>query len=321
MLKERFFWIGLIIVVCSMIGNYLYFQSKQLTLPIFLKHYYETQVYEDGNQLQFYYLNNKENPVDVSYVSIDGVLLNPVNVPKFPTSYDENYRPNIEQNFTHHTLESVNFRFPEYAIPVKVGSDDVWTFNNMKVTFTNGKTIDVNIGEVRVYGKPPANEALNNTYSSSSNQNFSQWYAAATKPLTIEGISTPFSNQIGTDLFIKLFAGPDITTQDDMNTFSQVPKWYNDEFLSDVHLEDLEGTSLNEELFPIHLNESDFIKLYIYFNPESSYIFDFYITVYGSTDDGEPFEYAVPINASNAPYLKEDDVNKLIEERMGGLNK
>lgn len=320
MLRERYFWIGLFIVVCSMIGNHFYSQSKLLTSPIFLKHYYEIQAYEDGSELEFYYLNNKQEPVEVSYVTIDGVILNPIEVPEYPTLFDETYRSNVEHEFTHHTLQSVKLRLPAYSIPVKVDIDDVWTFNNMKVTFTNGKIIDANIGEVRVYGNLPKDEALNNTYGSSSNQNFSQWYAAATKPVTIEGISIPFSNQIEKDLFIKMFSGPDITTQDDINLFSHVPEWYDEEFLTDLHLKDLEGVSLIDELFPIHLNETDFIKLYMYFNPESSYIFDFFITIYGTTDDGEHFEYAVPINANNAPYLTEEDVNKIIEERMGGLS-
>lgn len=319
MLKERYLWIGLFIVICSMVGNELYFQSKKLTEPIFLQHYYETFVYE-GNQLQFFYLSDKAEPAEVSYVTVDDVKMNPIEVP-FPSFWSkEVYRPDITEEFTHHILQSVTLQLPTDSIPVNEGSDDIWTFKNMEVTFTNGKTIEANIGEVRVYGKLKADDALKNTYDSSSNRNFNEWYAVATEPLTIDGISIPFSEQVGTDLYIKLFFDPKITTQGDIDTYSKIPDWYNEEFLSDMLLDDLDGISLNDELFPIHLNESDYMKLYMYFSPESKFAFDFNITIYGSTDNGEPFEYAVPINSSNRPSLTEEDVNKIIEKQRGGMN-
>lgn len=60
------------------------------------------------------------------------------------------------------------------------------------------------------------------------------------------------------------------------------------------------------------------MKVFMYFNPESQIYFNFYITIYGSTVDGEHFEYAVPINSNNQPNLTEEDVNKIIEDWMEG---
>ena len=64
-MKEKILWVGLIFVMISWVGNYLYFQSKQLEHPIFLDHYYEVYL-QDETYLTFYYLSNEPPMIEIT---------------------------------------------------------------------------------------------------------------------------------------------------------------------------------------------------------------------------------------------------------------
>jgi hypothetical protein len=56
LMKEKVFWMGIIIVLISMIGNLWYLNSKQLKEPVFLNHFLANDVFDKNSTvpLTFY---------------------------------------------------------------------------------------------------------------------------------------------------------------------------------------------------------------------------------------------------------------------------
>ncbi|HWL24114.1 MAG TPA: hypothetical protein VNR38_10260 [Ureibacillus sp.] len=311
-MKDRYLWIGLFIVVCSILGNSLYFQSKQLEQPIFLNHYYETYAQHES-PLTFYYLSNISEPVEVSYVTIDGVTFQPSIHNVFTMWTNDPYIPNYEQKFTHHYLQSVTLQFPVQDIPY-AGKDGIWTFNEMRVTFTNGQTIDATIGEVKVINTLNDTDALVERRASTDNYNKSN-YLSVLKPITINSITIPFSEEVSKNVLTRIMLDPKVINNPP--TSQDFPFWYKDKF--DIEPNENNVYVSNANLYPIHLERDDWIKLYTTFNPNHKSYFEFYIKLHGTTNDGETFEYNVLIG--ERVYLTQQDVNEIIAEKQGGHKK
>lgn len=313
-MKDRYLWVGVFVVLCSMLGNYLHFQSKQLEQPIFLEHYYETDT-SAGYHLRFYYLTNKSEPLEVKHMLIDGVSVYPINEGAF-WSNQANI-PNYEQAFSHHYLQSVTVTLPEQEIPVNKGVDDVWTFNEMQVTFSNGEKVNTNIGEVRVYGNRTVSDSLVSRYYSRNKNDNNANYIMVSKPTNIESITIPFGEEVSKDVLLRVKLDPtSVNHLSDVSSITNIPHWYNEKY--DIEVNDNEIVYVvNENLYPIQLNTSDWLNLYIRFSSEHKRYYEFNIKISGTTDEGKPFEFSVP--AVDRVYLTQQDVDELIAKRQGGL--
>ncbi|MDL4841178.1 hypothetical protein [Aquibacillus rhizosphaerae] len=298
-MKERYLWIGVIVILLSWGGNYFYFQTQQLENPIFLNHYYQMYHNEEANEipLTFYYLTDKKEPLDVNYVEMNGIQAYPTyNHDGFTMFNDSQPQIQYEQEFNHQYLMSttISIRTDTESI---FNTDNSWSFSNMEVFFTNGEHVTANIGEVVV--QPYHGQSLLETRASgSSNQHRSVTSMVATEQLSINEISLPFKELEG-DVSVKvgLDEGPGV------NRGLEVP-W-----------EDLQAESLQKTMFPFDLTKNNQLRLYTYFNPESMDYYQFEIEIKGTTEDGESFTSGTMIN--NQPHLEEADINKIIELKQG----
>lgn len=135
----------MVIVVFSWVGNYLYFQSKQLEHPIFLDHYYETYL-QDETYITFYYLSNKMDQSQVSYALLDGIEAYPASDGDF-WNWTAN-KPRFAQEFSHQYLKSVRLKLPKFNLPIEEGSDDIWSFEEITVAFSDRQTVTANVGKI-----------------------------------------------------------------------------------------------------------------------------------------------------------------------------
>lgn len=321
-MKVRYFWIGLAIVICSWLGNFIYFQSKQLAQPIFFDHYYETYIpEEDTLKFKLYYLGNKMNPSDaeVNYAVIDGITAYPVsNEGMWRWSQNDPYIQ-YEQEYIHHYLKSVTLEIHPFDLPIQQGTDDIWSFEEIQVTFKNGQTVEADIGEVIVYGKFSPPTMMEERYGSGSNQYYHDSYMKILQSLTIEEISIPFEDEIGGNLLLKLGLDKDILNSLDDSAFSPSVShdWYKE---NKLNMKDDEKSAITvyDGLFPIHLNEDDLLKLFIRLNPEHRSYYYFDIRIEGTTDNGETFVHKKPI--IDMPYFTQRTINEIIAEKQGGFN-
>lgn len=311
-LKEKILWVGLIFVMISWVGNYLYFQSKQLEHPIFLDHYYEVYL-PDETYLTFYYLSNKMDHSEVSYLLIDGVEVYLVSHDEF--SIWPSNAPQFEQEFAHQYLKSISLELPQSVIPLEEGKEDIWSFEEVSVTFSNGQTFTSNIGKVNVYRKLLDDKAFESRISSGSNQHRSEEAMVVTRPITVEAITLPFSKDLSEDVFVKV--NLDQEKLKELNAIYQggnAPDWFEDE--QNLEWNEVEGMSINEEVFPFQLNKNDWMQLSMQFNPHRKSFLEFGVTILGKSDEEEPFIHKSFI--IDHPYLTQQDINEIIEDKQGG---
>lgn len=312
-MKEKLFWVGIVIVAISWVGNNVYFHSKQLQQPIFLDHYYETYLQEE-NYLTFYYLSNKQDQAHVNYALMDGLEA-------YPASNDGFWNwstttPTFEQEFSHQYLKSVRLQLPKYNLPIKEGSDDVWSFEEITFVFSNGEMITTDIGHVNVYGKLPNSDIFETRVSSSNNQHRSDKTMVVTKPLTVEAITIPFNGEISQDVLVKVNLDQEkLMELDGVRHGENPPDWFENE--RDLEWENVSGVSIDEDIFPIELQKSDWLKLAMKFNPNRKSYFEFGVELRGKTAEGEPFMRKASI--IDQPYLTQQTVNEIIAEKVGGV--
>lgn len=311
-LREKLFWFGMIIVVISWVGNYLYFQSKQLEQPIFLDHYYETYLQED-NYLTFYYLTNKQDPTQINYALIDGLEAYPISIDGFWNGAPNT--PKFEQEFSHQYLKSVRLQLPKYDLPIEEGSDDVWSFEEITFAFSDGEMVTTDIGNVNVYGRLPNSDVFESRVSSSNNQHRSDNSMVAVKPATVEAITIPFSEEISQDVLVKVNTDQEkLKELEAMNQGGNPPDWFEGE--RDIDWENVSGVSIDEDIFPFELKKDDWLTLSMKFNPNRKSYFEFGIEINGKTAEGEPFMRKASI--IDHPYLTQQAVSDIIAEKVGG---
>lgn len=311
-MRERTLLIGITIIILSWIGNVLYFQSKQLTQPIFLDHYYETYM-QDGQFLEFFYLSNKYEPLEVSRVVVDNVALYPTDSgywgmhQAFTSAY-------IVNEYMHHNLMSVTLQLPSEGLPIIKGSNDVWSFNQLEVTFTNGQTIVADIGKVAIYGKYPDTGEFDFRYSSGSTDHSHEQVSNATESLQVDSIQIPFAEDIAQHVSLKVGFYS--------KKFNELQEKEKSNHVSTVVVEDYDlqlnedGFAWNEKIFPLQLEKNEWIKISSFFNSNRREYFQFNIKIQSTNTNGKPFEYWIPV--TDYPYLTQQDVNELILEKSGG---
>lgn len=311
-LKEKIFWAGIVLVLLSWIGNYLYFQSKQLNKPIFLEHYYETYV-EDSAELTFYYLANKTDTAEVSIVSIDGLEAYPVSTSGF-SMWSSSHTPSYVQEYAHHYLKSLTLQLTPSLLSVDTPTKEDWRFNEMTVTFTNGQTITANIGEVHLYHQFPSTDVFDIRSSGGSNHHLHNVLAYITRPVTIEEMTIPFKEVVD-DVYMKMnLKQSQLNELEHLINDENAPNW----FLSEKNLDwdSFKGIPIQEELFPLALEENDWVEVYTLLNPNRQTFLDFSINIVGTTKDGEPFISTFPF--IDHPSLTQQAVNEIIAEKQGG---
>lgn len=305
-MKQKLFWIGIATILLSYIGNYLYFYSKQLEEPIFLKHYYYRQYYPDFEiEFPIYYITNKSNPLSISHVEIDGV---DASVGSHYGHYYWMKNSDIYylSEFTHHYLMSASIKIRTYAHSLQLEENETWSFNEMKVYFSNGESMTVDIGEVTIsnqqydYNKP---ESALRMYSSSASNNLVEYYGEVKKSLTIDKIDSPYWDFVKNNVKININS-PDKTVAKIYYSKDEKQKWEN-----------IRGKEITDHFSPIKFNAQEKFHLIMQFNNSTS-IFEIPIKISGTTEDGEPFEFSTWIHSGI--NINQDLIDKIIQSINAG---
>lgn len=290
----------------SWIGNYLYFQSNQLDQPIFLDHYYETYI-QDESYLTFYYLSNKTDDAVINQVTIDGIDLYPV----LDLGLLWSSSPTFEQEFTHQYLKSVTLDLAPVPFPLQE-SDDVWTFGEINVNFSNGQTLTTDIGKVRVFGNLQNHELFNFHSGSSSSEHIHQETMIATKPLTVEAIQIPFKELVE-EVDVKVNVDTKLIKENESLRQGESTAGWQDQF-GVIEWNEIKGISSHEEkLFPFQLDQDNWLQLSMQINPNHKSYVNFGVEITGTTNDDKPFIRKSTI--IDQPTLTQKVINEIIDEK------
>lgn len=278
-MKERYFWMALGLIAISWIANSLYAHSKQLKEPIFLDHYIETTLHVH-NYITFYYLANKNDYSYINYIRLNDVE----GFPQRDFFYTDTTTPHAIDTYKHQELRSITVELRSFN-----DRNDEQSFNEMVVFYSDGRSSTPSIGEVIIHPKRiyenDDTRALEQPSSGSSNDGSSWDTFRATELLAIEKIDFPFNEPIE-DRFNFTISGKQ--TEKSLDSL-ELP----------IHLEKDKSMTLR-----VNLKDKTFV------NP-----FAFAIRISGTTEQGRPFTNYAHYNLF--PYLTQDDVNRIIEEKTG----
>ncbi|MDX8362539.1 hypothetical protein [Cytobacillus sp. IB215316] len=316
-MKKYLFWLGLTIYVICFVGNYIYYQSKQLEDPIFLDHYYDIEVYNDNEvRLEFYYLTNKNDDATVKFALINGIEVYPRRDGQF-NMWSDNL-PEYKQEFTHYYLKSVIFSIPIKSLSNLENSAGIWTFEDMIVFFNNNQEVNANIGAVKINIGQPDTNIFHRRASGGSNQHYDFDLLVVNEPIIIQDIKTSFSKELDDQVKIKVDLDQKKLKQFEIVRQGQdPPQWFEDE--GNLEIENKPGAYVSDGLFPFKLAAEDWMQLYIQHNPDHDSYYQINVIIEGMTEAGDEFIYTNGI--IDDPYLDQQSINEIIEMKQGGANK
>ncbi|MUK89383.1 hypothetical protein GMD78_13525 [Ornithinibacillus sp. L9] len=309
-MKEKVLWVGILLVLISNIGNYIFFQSKQLEEPIFLDHYITKEIYDEQHEVQltFYYLTNKKDPDTVSYAEVNEVMLHPENNAWMWFDNHQQPRVHYEQEYSHYYLMAATFRVPVDMLSLEAG--DSWSFENINVYFSNGQQV-ADIGKVKITKLNRANEGFDFRMSGSSHRGVN--VITAREKLNIVDIQLPFAEEISNDIAMKV----DSDNEQIKEEFDY-HQTRSDSAGDDLQIawKDVPGIELTQDVFPITLEKDGWIKISTKLSDNRISFFDFSMSVIGETESGE--EIIGQSHILDHPYLESEDVQELINKKGGG---
>ncbi|MCQ6267552.1 hypothetical protein M1K46_18110 [Fictibacillus sp. WQ 8-8] len=302
-MREKWFWAGIILAVLSWIGNSLYYQSKQIEHPIFLKHYYEAA--DDGDQyLKFYYLANREDKQDLQSVRIKDAVV-------FPYSQDDfmagENNPSVEQEYTHQDLKVFTVSLKDMLSQMK--NKEAFSFNKMRVVMNNGQSFTAYIGHVTIHKIYKDDKILEEQIASGSNFGDIGLFQAL-KPITLTSVSLPFEKE--TERLVSVKANTDQEALSKEAESDDPFGWTDHEKKSHSRYQTLNP----HKNFSIKLKQKDWIELATRFKASTLAYCDFSVKLHG-TSKGKPFVSTALVNFQ--PVLSQNDVDRIISKNGGGV--
>lgn len=272
---------GMAIAIISMIGNYLFFVSKQLKEPIMLKHYYDTSV-GVGSMLDFHYVTNRNDDVGIAWFMIlDSDIMLPVSFEETRNTYRHYQHKTVHIEVTEDLYEKIK--------------DKKLQLTQLQIYFTNGDSHAVDVGEIILHDYKPENSPVDFRASGGSNQNIGFFSGIAEKDMKIKDIEIPFPDKLKSNL--KLYAS--LKQYGTRQLEANIPP---------------EEDLITKDSFPITRNKGDYftIDYHIQFNKNDKNRLHFYSFVLRFIgDDGKSFSNANTIYYQ--PELTEKDITAIVQ--------
>ncbi|WP_349409807.1 hypothetical protein [Pseudalkalibacillus sp. SCS-8] len=291
-MKEKHFWMVIAVIVFIWIGNFTYLHSQQLEKPIVLKHYYDLPLEEQTN-MRIYYLTNKDQ------TRLDSADINGTSI----TISDRSTQ--VIQEFRHHYLKMSYLEIDKEALPLKIGENGTWTFNQIIPSFWTGtseiqRLKAVDIGLITITSPNRGKRAFEYQMMSSSSRNRTYTTNRASEAVTINEITIPFSEQFSNTLKVKV----------DLGLVSYNPGG------EQLDWGEVPGTPLDDIAFPIQLDKGDSFSVYTQLNENQKTSLLGRMKVRGVTKAGESFEFPFIIQAQ--PRFTQQEIDQMIKEHKGG---
>lgn len=300
-MKKSILYVGLVIMLLSLVGNYLYFSMNQLDKPLMLKHFYQKHI-EEETLFELHYLVNRNQKVDISTINIPGL--------DYVQIIDEGYQYN---SYRHHKLKTIFVKIDKHVLEDKI--KDGFVINEVEAFLTNGERVIYDIGEITLgeWNRGPFEFRAAGGSSDGSSFDF----VAAEVDLTLHSYEVPYLEKLsnGLTLFVNREQATLTPIAIEMRNGHHLPDDNPAEKLKDVTVDKLEPN-----IFPLELRAGEFLNIEHHFSfpdndPNQYHYYYFEIKFDGETKDGSPFTHGT--NLHYYPYFTEYDIKEIIKEERG----
>lgn len=248
--------VGLICMVITYIVNVLYFMNLTISEPIFLKHYYESDIQRRTVIILHLIANSDDNReiVDIEFSQLPEDFAY-VHVWRNNNGYDR-----IEK-FAHYNYKTMVLEFLNSDQEDTQGDiEQSVILDKAKIRYMNGDVQNVDIGKIVLHKNIKSYDFLDFASSSSSSDYTSKLYVKALKNITINNIQSDLDNEI--EGFLETTVN-DIKTKDIQYPISFETGDYisfNSKFLNDSS--DIRKYNIYDIKRRIHITDSDGNKGY-----------------------------------------------------------
>ena len=284
-LRNYVLYVGMAIVLISLIGNYLFFSVKQLKQPIMLKHYYDIP-FQNGFMLELHYLVNRNEDVDIQMATVPGTEI--ILSPTFE-SHAETYR--------HYKLKTMYVRLEDYMLG-NIPAESL-RFNEITAHLSNGESVAMDIGEISFF--KPTEAALQFKASGGSSDNSGFYIVEAEKNIELSGINIPYFEDLKSALSLRL-------NQDQVELKKSPHRPGNSLFSG--------GQPLRPDLFPITLQKGESLSINFQFSfKENDPIQRNFYQINGKLEEKKQNgpAFTTPFNLTYRPYLNEKDIQAIVK--------
>lgn len=188
-LNKKYISYGLIFLLLLWSANVIYYKSKVIKEPLFLKHYYD--VTEGMNNFQLYYIQNLNSQSKIISIIFPEIGNQNVNFTETDGNTDRRYYvlKNITVNIYNGDVNNIPYYYKNKVI------------TKAQIRFTDGKIMNVNVGRIYIYSDEIKRGNLEGQNQSSSinntgSENTGYDTFKADKDLNITGINSKFDKEI-----------------------------------------------------------------------------------------------------------------------------
>ncbi len=262
------------LVIASVIGNYVVYSSKQLEEPIIFLHRSEVPLL-NGYYFEFHYLTNRSDNVGIAWVMIPGTDI------QLPATYDRTLG-----TYNHYLHKVADFEITDIILE-EIKND--MQINELDIFFTNGESKRKEVGDIHFFVDNRDAPLLSQSSSSSSDGSGSYLLIAETN-IEVTEIQVPFIDnlQSGLSLEINEVKYESGKLKEKIDQFTPFTRNSGEPLTINYHL---------------NFNQTD---------PNRLHIYKFYLMIKGKDEDDKPFRLTVPINHS--PYFNEKDIIEIVKE-------
>lgn len=179
---------GLMVIALSFVINVIYYMQFKLDEPVFLKHYYEKDVYA-GKYINLYLIDNKNDSRKISEAIFTQM---PDDFAYITQSYIRNYVRGKFSPYSYNTLV-IEFHCDERGFEER-GEESI-TLDKVLIRYDNGDQQEVDIGKITLNKNMKHYEFFNNNYNSASNDYTSATGMTAIKDIMIKDIGSTLEEE------------------------------------------------------------------------------------------------------------------------------
>ncbi len=320
--------IGVSFICLLWIANLLYFQFQQLDEPMFLEHYYELSAYDDID-IPIYYLVNNNEDIEISFIQIP--QLGDIDI------YVENYKQN---KYKYHTLKTsfIKLKGEEYKNAI---AKEGFKITDLIVSFSNGDTKIVNIGQIFIYKNKPCLKGDNPfkfVSCGSSNNNKGYRTLSLRTPVTVADFEYILDKKLDGFLRVYIDANNDdlskvIKQSKELENMEVEQKSRSNEIVVEKNIKEemdlqrevinmmfnVDGVEVNNIDFPLKLDKNDYLKINYEFMSEDDddiryyNYYKVYARIMAEKDNGDKVIRDCKMHYT--PHFSDSDIKRLVKER------
>lgn len=270
-IKRNHVIMGLVLLLVLWTGNIFYYQKHVLKEPLFIKHYYDVK--QGMENFRLYYIDNINQKNEIAYVIFPEIGYEYTRTEIFKSNSDNRY-------YNLNIINVIRNANSDNGIPEGMKNK---VLTKARVYFTNGKTLDVDIGRIYLYSDGMEKYTLDSVSSMGSSDNTGSTIFSSPDDLKIYGVGSKFP-----------------------------------ELMNDIILISINGVPLREVKFPINVKKGDNITVGYKFQFDSENInrnnaYDF--PVYILTENEAGVKGANPVFANY--WLQSPEVYDIPEMLKG----